>query len=390
MAIPLQMDSVSRSFTVSGKRTTVVENISLTVHAGEIVALLGPNGAGKTTTVSMAATLLAPDSGSITISGIDARTFPQQARSHLSLALGGERGFYMRATVLDNMRYFARLAGVQPHDVEFHVKRALEQVQLTDRANDRVESLSRGMRQRLHIARALASQAELLLLDEPTNGLDPEKSRELIRLIGQIRSERSVGILLTSHIMSEVQALADRIVIINHGRILTQGTLNELAQIAHVSHIMTFTTQSFNPSVLEQVQQLVYVSYIEVNEKYGLTSIDVALSESAQPEEINNIVALTGWQLFGNRPATLEEMYLAIISAHEQRGQNAEQSRTSQNMGNLKSHNAQNAGSPEILQSQESTLRDENYEAEQYEQVMREGAAELSSASPNRENNAAQ
>lgn len=315
MAIPLRMDSVSRSFMISGKHTTVVDDISLVVHAGEIVALLGPNGAGKTTTVSMAATLLTPDSGSIMISGIDACSFPQQARAHLSLALGGERGFYMRATVLDNMRYFARLAGLRSRDVEFHVKRALEQVQLADRANDRVESLSRGMRQRLHIARALASQAELLLLDEPTNGLDPEQSRELIRLIGQIRSERSVGILLTSHIMSEVQALADRIVIINRGHIIAQGTLSELAQTTQVSHIVTFTASNFDASVLQQIQQLAYVVYTEVNEKPGITSIDVVCSEPIQSEQIHYITSLTGWQYLGNRPATLEEMYLAIISA---------------------------------------------------------------------------
>lgn len=315
MTIPLQMDSVSRSFMISGKHTTVVDDISLVVHAGEIVALLGPNGAGKTTTVSMAATLLTPDSGSIMISGIDACSFPQQARAHLSLALGGERGFYMRATVLDNMRYFARLAGLRSRDVEFHVKRALEQVQLADRANDRVESLSRGMRQRLHIARALASQAELLLLDEPTNGLDPEQSRELIRLIGQIRSERSVGILLTSHIMSEVQALADRIVIINRGHIIAQGTLSELAQTTQVSHIVTFTASNFDASVLQQIQQLAYVSYAEVSEKPGITSIDVACGELLQPEQINYIATFTGWQYLGGRSATLEEMYLAIISA---------------------------------------------------------------------------
>ena len=315
MAIPLRMDSVSRSFVISGKRTTVVDNISLAIHTGEIVALLGPNGAGKTTTVSMAATLLTPDSGSIMISGIDACAFPQQARAHLSLALGGDRGFYMRATVLDNMRYFARLTGLRSRDVEFHVKRALEQVQLADRVNSRVETLSRGMRQRLHIARALASQAELLLLDEPTNGLDPEQSHEIIRLIGQMRSERNVGILLTSHIMSEVQALADLIVIINHGHIIAQGTLNELAQATQVAHIVTFTASNFDASVLQQIQQLAYVSYAEVSEKPGIISIDVACSESLQPEQINYIATFTGWQYLGGRSATLEEMYLAIISA---------------------------------------------------------------------------
>ena len=173
----------ARQLTRRFRNTTTVNNVSFDIHPGQIVALVGPNGAGKTTTVKMCSTLLAPTSGTITVCGIDATQRRRQARQHISIILGGETGFYQHASVKDNLLFFADVAGVPSRSRRSRVKDALAQVRLTDRMFDPVGELSRGMKQRLHIARGLLSRPQVLLFDEPTNGLDPEISVEIRALI---------------------------------------------------------------------------------------------------------------------------------------------------------------------------------------------------------------
>ena len=162
----------ARQLTRRFRNTTTVNNVSFEIHPGQIVALVGPNGAGKTTTVKMCSTLLAPTSGTITVCGIDATRRRRQARQHIGIILGGETGFYRHASVKDNLLFFADVAGVPSRSRRSRVEEALAQVRLTDRMFDPVGELSRGMKQRLHIARGLLSRPQVLLFDEPTNGLD--------------------------------------------------------------------------------------------------------------------------------------------------------------------------------------------------------------------------
>ncbi|KAB8292685.1 ABC transporter ATP-binding protein [Bifidobacterium avesanii] len=224
----LRLDRVARSFGRGDGRRWAVRGVTLSIGPGQIVCLLGPNGAGKTTTMKMIATLLTPDAGTIRICGVDAVRDPRGARRHLSLLLGGDRGFYARVSAIDNLRYFASVAGVPRRLRETRIDEALDRVGLANRADARVETFSRGMTQRLHIARAMLNRAPLLLLDEPTNGLDPEHARDVRALVESLRAD-GTAILLTTHVMAEAEALADRIDMIMDGRIVASGTKEELA-----------------------------------------------------------------------------------------------------------------------------------------------------------------
>jgi ABC-2 type transport system ATP-binding protein len=222
-----------------------VNGVSVNIKAGEISALLGPNGAGKTTTVRMCGTLLTPTAGTVTVAGIDALKHPREARRATGLVLGGEQGFYSRASARKNLLFFADVAGVPSKNRRRNVTQALEAVQLTDRADDPVRDFSRGMKQRLHIARALLNQPTLLLLDEPTSGLDPQIAAEIRSLIRQLANS-GVGVLLTSHYLGEVEQLADYIQIIAEGQEIAAGTVAEIAKASGFSESAT------RPATLEE------------------------------------------------------------------------------------------------------------------------------------------
>lgn len=212
---------------LGAKNFRAVDNISFDINAGQILCLLGPNGAGKTTTINMCSTLLAPTSGKIEVAGVDAVAQPRAARQHIGLVLGGDRGFYSRATARDNLLFFADVLGVPRKLRKTRVEDALAAVALTDRADSKVQDFSRGMKQRLHIARGLLNNPALLFLDEPTNGLDPELALEVRKLVKTL-AQGGTGVLLTTHYLAEAQALADDLLIINEGKTAFHGSLKDL------------------------------------------------------------------------------------------------------------------------------------------------------------------
>jgi ABC-2 type transport system ATP-binding protein len=189
-----------------------VRGIDLTVAPGEVFGFLGPNGAGKTTTVRTLGTLLAPTSGSATVAGIplSAENGPT-IRSRISI-MPESPGLYLRLTVAENLECFARLYRLSdPHE---RIERALRAVNLTDRANDLCRALSKGLRQRAALARALLNDPAVLFLDEPTSGLDPVVTREVHELIAALK-DRGVTIFLTTHRLEEAERLCDRVAILN-------------------------------------------------------------------------------------------------------------------------------------------------------------------------------
>src|ERR671922_1367392 len=195
------------------RRTLEVEavrGISFAVEDGELFGLLGPNGAGKTTTIKMLITLLIPTSGEARVLGLDVVKDAREVRKRVGYVFGGERGLYERLSAYDNLRYFAELYAVPPREQKQRIAFLLELVGLTGREKERVEGYSRGMRQRLHIARGLLHDPPVVFLDEPTIGVDPVGARDLRALIASL-TKAGKTVLLTTHYMFEADALCDRI-----------------------------------------------------------------------------------------------------------------------------------------------------------------------------------
>ncbi|MBA2726315.1 MAG: ABC transporter ATP-binding protein, partial [Actinobacteria bacterium] len=204
-----------------------VRGVSFNVEEGELFGLLGPNGAGKTTTIKMLITLLIPTSGRASVLGYDVVDDAQAVRERIGYVFGGDRGLYERLSALDNLRYFAELYGVPAREQNRRISQLLELVGLTGREKERVEGYSRGMRQRLHIARGLIHDPPVVFLDEPTIGVDPVGARELRKLMSSL-IDAGKTVLLTTHYMFEADALCDRIAVIAHGQIIGEGTPKEL------------------------------------------------------------------------------------------------------------------------------------------------------------------
>lgn len=221
----LVFSDVTKIYPKSTKKA--VTNISFSVSPGSIVAMLGPNGAGKTTTLRMAAGILQPSEGKVSLNDVDSVKDSRRYRRQVGLHLGGDSGFYAAASVKDNLEYFALLSGVPRKQRKQSCREALELVDLCDQVDKKVCELSHGMRQRLHLARAIVGEPQLLLLDEPTSGLDPTHARAIRRLIASMREPKCV-LILSTHQMSEAQQLADYVFIINEGQIQAQGSPAEL------------------------------------------------------------------------------------------------------------------------------------------------------------------
>lgn len=196
-----------------------LDSVSLTVEQGEIVGLLGPNGAGKTTLLKILCTVLLPSSGNAQVLGLNVVSQAQRVREHLGIVFGGERGLYGRLTVRDNLDYWSAMYRVPRRRRSTRVPELIEMVGLTEQTNTPVDRLSRGMKQRLHLARGLVNDPDLVILDEPTSGLDPVGARQFRVLLDGLR-QAGRTILIATHDMAEAEELCDRIVLIDHGRIL--------------------------------------------------------------------------------------------------------------------------------------------------------------------------
>lgn len=203
-----------------------VRGLDLRCEYGEIFGLLGPNGAGKTTTLRMLAGILVPTDGHASIAGVDAARDPMGVRQRIGF-LSGSTGLYPRLTARETLRYFGQLHGIAKRPLEERIEELVEVFQLHEFADGRCEALSTGQKQRVNIARAVVHDPEVLILDEPTTGLDIMAASDMIDFI---ESRRSSGrcVLFSTHILSEAERLCDRIGVVDHGRTLAVGTLQEL------------------------------------------------------------------------------------------------------------------------------------------------------------------
>jgi ABC-2 type transport system ATP-binding protein len=205
-----------------------VDHLNLKVRRGEVFGLLGPNGAGKTTTILMLLGLTEPTHGNAWVGGLNPTRDPLRVKSQVGY-VPDNVGFYEDLTARGNLRYTAELNRVPTKVAEERIERLLDDVGLTAAADRTVEGYSRGMRQRLGVADALVKDPSILVLDEPTVNIDPEGVRELILLVERLRTDQGMTVLLSSHLLHQVEQVCDRIGIFVRGRLVTVGTVDELA-----------------------------------------------------------------------------------------------------------------------------------------------------------------
>ncbi|HEX5012823.1 MAG TPA: ABC transporter ATP-binding protein [Candidatus Limnocylindrales bacterium] len=219
----------TRELTKNYGDLVAVDHLNLEVRAGEIFGLLGQNGAGKTTTILMLLGLTEPTAGQARVAGLDPARHPLEVKRRVGY-MPDAVGFYTDMTGRENLRYTSRLNRIPAKDAEMEIEAVLDQVGLTSRADDTVETYSRGMLQRLGIADALVKDPDILILDEPTTAIDPLGVVEILDLLRRLVRERNMAILLSSHLLNQVQSVCDRIGIFASGRLIGQGTLSQLAE----------------------------------------------------------------------------------------------------------------------------------------------------------------
>jgi len=209
------------------KKIKAVNSISFKVNSGEIVGLLGENGAGKTTTLRMLATMLRPTAGTALVNGYDIIKEQNKVRGQIGILFGGEVGLYDRLTARENIRYFAELNGMSKKETEESIDYLVKILDMSEYIDRRVGKFSRGMKQKVAIARSIVHKPTVMLFDEPTAGLDVSASRIVQDFILKCKEDNK-AIIFSSHSMGEVERLCDRIVIIHKGEILEEGTVDSL------------------------------------------------------------------------------------------------------------------------------------------------------------------
>jgi ABC-2 type transport system ATP-binding protein len=291
-----------------------VRGISFDVRPGELFGLLGPNGAGKTTTIKMLITLLLPTSGEARVMGFDVVRDTMAVRQRIGYVFGGDRGLYDRVSGLDNLRYFAELYGVEPSEQKPRIAALLELVGLTGRESEKVEGYSRGMRQRLHIARGLLHDPQVIFMDEPSMGLDPVGARELRQTVRSL-VDAGKTVLLTTHYMFEADALCDRIAVINAGRIVALGTGGDLKDAIAEQTIVEIETFGVTDDAVERLRLDDDVSAVNMEER---DQSQILLVQSERGAHITQrLLSLLGDTRVGKvvaREPTLEDAYVHLIA----------------------------------------------------------------------------
>ncbi|MEW6216916.1 MAG: ABC transporter ATP-binding protein [Candidatus Bipolaricaulota bacterium] len=301
----LRTEGLTRTF---GERTAVA-NLTLDVPEGEILGLLGPNGAGKTTTVRMLACLLSPTGGQAWVAGHAVGENAQAIRTSVGI-LTESPGFYKRLSVERNLRYFADLYGVpSPREA---VQRHLERLGLWDRRADAVATLSKGLRQRLALARALVHEPRVLFLDEPTSGLDPESARDVRRFIGELASERRT-VLLCTHNLPEAEELCGRIAVLRT-RLIALDSPEALKRRMSGSRV---TVELANPRP-EFATDLGLASVRELTLVRNILTVGVADPDRDVPALVRRLVELGAEiRAVGRDARTLEDVYLELVGGDD-------------------------------------------------------------------------
>jgi len=308
--LAVETQDLGRSYEPDGKGEPIraLNGVNLQIEVGKVQGLLGPNGAGKTTLTKILSTALLPSEGSARILGHDVVRETAKVRSRIGVVLGGDRGLYRRLSARHNLEYWAALYHVPPEESKRRIPELLERVGLTEQADRRVDTFSRGMKQRLHLARGLIADASVLLLDEPTIGMDPVAAREFRELIKELR-RAGKSILLTTHDMEEAEAVCDSVALIDKGRLLAIETPERLARLVATIERIDFTSR--DDSLLGRVRALEGIAAVSTLQAEREYRIELA-HEAALPHVLGFLVGAGVTSIKTSRPS-LAEVYLHVI-----------------------------------------------------------------------------
>ena len=320
MAAAIEVEGLTRTYRTrkgflkpTARVVEALRGVSFTVEPGELFGLLGPNGAGKTTTIKILTTLLLPSSGSARVLGYDVARQAKEIRGRIGYVFGGDRGLYDRLSGYDNLRYFADLYRVPSSVRKQRIDSALELVGLKGREGERVETYSRGMRQRLHIARGVLHDPEILFLDEPTIGLDPVGARELRDMIEGLKNAGKT-ILLTTHYMFEADVLCDRIAVIAGGVFVATGTPSDLKAAVSDQTIIEIETFGVVEEVVERLRAIPGVTGVGVETRDQAQVLLVSAAHGAELVQalLKELDGSTVGRVVTREP-TLEDAYVELV-----------------------------------------------------------------------------
>jgi ABC-2 type transport system ATP-binding protein len=281
----------ARGLTKRYRGSTVVDAINFEVARGEIFGLLGPNGAGKTTTILMMLGLTEVSDGEVRVLGHDPVREPLEVKRRVGY-LPDSVGFYDQITATENLAYTARLMGISAADRPRRISDSLARVRLSDVANRRVGTFSRGMRQRLGLAEILMKNAEIAILDEPTSGLDPQSTHEFLDMIADLKRE-NVTVLLSSHLLDQVQRICDRVALFQGGRIVLMGAVPELArQVLGAGFVVEVEAKV--PAGIELEPQLRAIPGVTQAERIGPDRYRLVASSDVRPDAARVVVGAQG------------------------------------------------------------------------------------------------
>lgn len=295
---------------------TAVDNIDFKVRKGISFGLLGPNGAGKTTTLKIMSSLIRPDSGTVTIAGYDVVQQPMEVRQRIGYVSENPR-FYQRMTTFEIMKYIGRLLEVPGAKLNKRIEENLELVGLTEKKNSYVGGYSRGMRHRLSIAQALLSEPEVLFLDEPTLGLDPVGARDIRSLINQLRNEKNMTLVMSSHTLPEVELICDEVAVFNHGKLKAQDSVDGLRNKSGLKTVIEIVVKGRDDKLINILQNLDYVQDIQQMDA-GHMLVTCRGEDEYRPQLLAAVYRTNQDILsFGKREYSLEDILFKLLQDDE-------------------------------------------------------------------------
>ena len=296
--VMIKIDSLNKSF----GRIRALENLNLEIEKGELLGIIGPNGAGKTTAIRIICCILQPDSGEVTVGGYSIHHDQIKIKSMIGY-LPEEPNLYERFKARDLLKYFGELYGVPKNEINGRIDELLELVGMSHRADDQINTFSKGLRQRIGIARALIHDPEVIIFDEPTMGLDPATSRAIRNFIKELKGDKTV--ILCTHYMDEADLLCDRVAILNQGKIRNMGTPESLKEKIHGDIILQVRVNEPQKILKDQILAFDSVEGVNLEGNQFLISL-------RSREDISHIIDIFGEQAISvnTKEPTLDDVFI--------------------------------------------------------------------------------